>query len=212
MFNPVLSVITCCAHRIYDIVRRAFSATFVIFRSVFAPITVTAWSVFAPITVTAWSVFAPITVIARSALARRSNPLFFILLLVSPFSFAHEGTHKSGPSVPHDMSTYIVTPSHGEVVTNPIKVVFGLKGIGVAPAGVMRENTGHHHLLIDVDEIDVTKSIPADDQHLHFGGGQTETTLNLKPGKHTLQLLLGDGIHKPHAKPVMSEKITIYVK
>ena len=106
---------------------------------------------------------------------------------------------------------YIVSPSHGETVSTTFTVIFGLKGMGVSPAGVEKENTGHHHLLIDM------KSLPPLDQPLgaevkHFGGGQTETTLTLSPGKHTLQLILGDHLHKPHNPPVVSDPITIEVK
>ncbi|MEM7249781.1 MAG: DUF4399 domain-containing protein [Pseudomonadota bacterium] len=107
---------------------------------------------------------------------------------------------------------YIVSPTHGEVVTSPFKVVFGLAGVGVAPAGVQLDRTGHHHLLIDTDLPDLTKPIPADANHQHFGAGQTETTVELPPGEHTLQLLLGDWSHIPHNPAVMSKKITITVK
>lgn len=110
------------------------------------------------------------------------------------------------------LAAYIISPSHGETVTSPVTVKFGLKGMGVAPAGVEQNNTGHHHLLIDLETLpDTDKPIPADDQHVHFGGGQTETTVDLEPGEHTLQLLLGDHLHRPHSDPVMSEKITITV-
>ncbi|UZJ42981.1 DUF4399 domain-containing protein [Marinimicrobium sp. C6131] len=109
-------------------------------------------------------------------------------------------------------SAYIISPSDGDTVTSPVTVKFGLKGMGVAPAGVERDNTGHHHLLIDLETLpDLDKPIPADDQHVHFGGGQTETTVELEPGEHTLQLLLGDHLHRPHDEPVVSEKITITV-
>jgi len=92
-------------------------------------------------------------------------------------------------------------------------VVFGLKNIGVAPAGIDKKNTGHHHLLIDTDELpDLTKPLPATDKIKHFGGGQTETEITLSPGKHTLQLLLGNYAHIPHSKPVISKKITITVE
>lgn len=108
---------------------------------------------------------------------------------------------------------YIITPANGATVKSPVTVKFGLKGMGVAPAGIEFANTGHHHLLIDLDKLpDLKQPIPADKQHVHFGAGQTETTLELAPGKHTLQLLLGDHLHRPHATPVVSEKITITVK
>ncbi len=113
---------------------------------------------------------------------------------------------------PEGAQVYIISPSHGEMVTNPVTVKFGLKGMGVAPAGIEKANTGHHHLLIDTELPDLSKPIPADDNHRHFGGGQTEITLTLSPGEHTLQLLLGDFLHIPHAKPIMSEKITVIVK
>jgi hypothetical protein len=110
-------------------------------------------------------------------------------------------------------SVYFIEPSDGAVVSSPVTVKFGLSGMGVAPAGVERDNTGHHHLLIDLDEApDLSKPIAADAHHKHFGGGQTETTLELAPGEHTLQLLLGDYLHRPHKTPVMSDKITITVK
>lgn len=107
---------------------------------------------------------------------------------------------------------YIISPAHGETVTSPVTVKFGLKGLGVAPAGVEQDGTGHHHLLIDLDKLPaMDKPIPADDQHVHFGGGQTETTVELEPGEHTLQLLVGDHLHRPHDEPVVSEKISITV-
>ncbi len=113
---------------------------------------------------------------------------------------------------PAEASVYIISPKHGEVVTTPFKVVFGLSGMGVAPAGMEKAKTGHHHLLIDTDVRDLSKPIPADDNHRHFGGGQTEMVLELNPGEHTLQLLLADFAHVPHNPPVMSEQITIMVK
>ena len=108
---------------------------------------------------------------------------------------------------------YIISPKSGAVVHNPVLVQFGLRGMGVAPAGVKFDNTGHHHLLIDTDApSDPSTPLPATDKIVHFGKGQTETTLNLAPGKHTLQLLLADANHIPHSPPVISQKITITVK
>ncbi len=109
---------------------------------------------------------------------------------------------------------YFVTPEDGATVSNPVTLVFGLRGMGVAPAGIEHPHTGHHHLLINVDpdEIDFDLPIPADDRHVHFGGGQTEVTLDLPEGTHTLLLLLGDEFHVPHDPPVMSEPITITVE
>lgn len=108
---------------------------------------------------------------------------------------------------------YIVSPQNGATVKSPFSVVFGLRNPwGVAPAGTSLANTGHHHLIIDAPLPDLTKPVPKDAQHLHFGGGQTETTLTLPPGKHTLQLLLGDALHVPHQPPVHSEQITVTVE
>jgi hypothetical protein len=104
---------------------------------------------------------------------------------------------------------YFIEPADGAVVKSPVKVVFGLSGMGVAPAGVKHDNTGHHHLLVDTGLPNMKTSIQKDEKHLHFGAGQTETTVTLPPGKHTLQLLLGDFAHIPHNPPVMSERITI---
>jgi hypothetical protein len=107
---------------------------------------------------------------------------------------------------------YFLEPKNGAEVKGPVKVVFGLAGMGVAPAGVQHKETGHHHLLIDNPTVDVTRPLPTTDQVRHFGNGQTETTVTLAPGKHTLQLMLGDWKHQPHNPPVVSETITITVK
>ncbi len=110
-------------------------------------------------------------------------------------------------------AAYIVTPADGATVKSPFTVVFGLRNPwGVAPAGTKLDNTGHHHLLIDTPLPDLTQPIAKDDQHRHFGGGQTETSVTLPPGKHTLQLLLGDFAHVPHQPPVMSKPITVTVE
>ena len=113
---------------------------------------------------------------------------------------------------PKDAEVYIISPEDGATVTSPVTVRFGLKGMGVAPAGVDKPNTGHHHLIIDAGPPALDVPIPADENHKHFGGGQTETILILSPGKHTLQLMMGDLTHVPHDPPVMSRKITITVK
>ena len=112
----------------------------------------------------------------------------------------------SGPAL-------FISPVDGQAVSGPFTVRFGLSGMGIAPAGVDYANTGHHHLLVDVEELpDMGMPVPSDDQHRHFGGGQTEVTLELPPGEHTLQLLLGDFLHIPHDPPLVSEKITITVE
>lgn len=108
---------------------------------------------------------------------------------------------------------YFIEPADGAVLGRTFSVKFGLSGMGVAPAGTDREHTGHHHILIDMESLpDMTLPLPANDNIKHFGGGQTETTLTLAPGTHTLQLLLGNHLHIPHDQPVMSEKITITVE
>lgn len=110
-----------------------------------------------------------------------------------------------------DVELYFVAPADGAVITGPVHVVFGLRGMGIAPAGVERPGTGHHHLLINAPLPAAGQPIPADAQHVHFGGGQTETVLELAPGRHTLQLLLGDHHHIPHDPAVVSKPITITV-
>ena len=112
---------------------------------------------------------------------------------------------------PEGAKVYFISPRDGAQLSSPVTVRFGTSGIGVAPAGVKHDNTGHHHLLIDTGLPNLSSPIPADDNHLHFGGGQTETTIELAPGAHTLQLLMGDARHVPHAPPVASEPITITV-
>jgi hypothetical protein len=114
---------------------------------------------------------------------------------------------------PAGAEVYIIAPQDGATVPSSFTVRFGLKGLGVAPAGVAHENTGHHHLLIDVKELPVAgQPIPKDENHLHFCGGQTETTLKLSPGAHTLQLELGDANHIPFDPPIVSKTITVHVK
>jgi hypothetical protein len=116
---------------------------------------------------------------------------------------------------PEGAKAYFINLKDGDTVTNPVHIKFGLSGMGVAPAGVEdKKNTGHHHLIIDevVEGDELNAPLPADDHHKHFGGGQTETTLELPRGKHTLQLVLGDWSHIPHNPPVMSDRITITVE
>ena len=119
----------------------------------------------------------------------------------------------AGLNASAEPALYFIQPQDGATVSSPVTVKFGLSGMGVAPAGVEVANTGHHHLLIDVDELPpLDQPIPADDNHKHFGGGQTETTVDLEPGEHTLQLLLGNHLHIPGDPPVTSEVITITVE
>lgn len=121
---------------------------------------------------------------------------------------------------PEGAAVYFVNLEDGAAVSGPVKVIFGLSGMGVAPAGTEKENTGHHHVLVDrpafgegPDDAEMTESgLFADDNHRHFGGGQTEVMLDLAPGEHTLQLVLGDQNHVPHDPPVVSDRITITVE
>ena len=113
---------------------------------------------------------------------------------------------------PPNAYLYIGWPNDGEVVRSTrVPVWFGLRNIGVAPAGIVKPKTGHHHLLIDTEIPPLDEDIPADKNHLHFGAGQTETVIELSPGRHTLQLIMGDHEHIPHNPPVISKRITITV-
>lgn len=115
---------------------------------------------------------------------------------------------------PEGAKVYIISPEDGATLPSPVTIRFGLRGMGVAPAGAEWDNTGHHHLLIDIDpsDLDLTTSLPATDQIKHFGGGQTEVDMVLTPGTHTLRLILGDYSHTPHDPPVISDPITITVE
>jgi hypothetical protein len=117
-------------------------------------------------------------------------------------------------AAPSGAEVYIISPKNGEKVHGPVTVRFGLKGMGIAPAGIKFDNTGHHHLLIDTDVADVKLDapLPATDKIVHFGKGQTETTVTLTPGKHTLELLFADYLHLSFDPPLHSQKITITVE
>ena len=145
---------------------------------------------------------------------KRSVFLAAALTAVVGIGLAHSGPAQAQgmPSAPGAV-LYFIEPADGATVSSPVKVKFGLSGFGVAPALVEWPNTGHHHLIIDTDLPPMDQAIPAGSpQHVHFGGGQTEAELDLAPGSHTLQLLLGDHGHIPHDPPLMSERITITVK
>ncbi len=132
-----------------------------------------------------------------------------VLLIVTGSALA-AGLPRS--TAPAEARAYIISPQDGATVTSPFTVQFGLKGMGIAPAGVPMAGTGHHHLLIDVELPPLDQPVPADEHHLHFGKGQTEAVVTLAPGKHRLQLLLADYLHLPHEPPVASEPITITVR
>ncbi|MEL6774079.1 MAG: DUF4399 domain-containing protein [Pseudomonadota bacterium] len=129
-------------------------------------------------------------------------------------SFAAPGALAEGTPSPEGAEVYFVNLSDGDTVTSPVTIIFGMRNMGIAPAGVEKEKTGHHHLIINeaIEGEELEYSIPADDQHVHFGGGQTEATLDLPAGTHVLQLVAADHNHVPHDPPVMSERITITVE
>ncbi len=133
----------------------------------------------------------------------RINSLVF-LLLIGAFLF-------TGPADAADV--YFISPADGDVTGEEFVVQFGLSGMGVTAAGFDAPNTGHHHLLIDMDELpDLSLPLAKTDQLRHFGGGQTEAVIQLAPGTHSLQLVLANHLHIPHDPPVISEKITIEVR
>lgn len=125
--------------------------------------------------------------------------LFLISFLITSSAFA-------------EARVYFINLEDGDEVESPFLIQFGLSEMGIAPAGIDRENTGHHHLLINVKDLDFSKPIPASKNHIHFGGGQTESLVELPPGDYRLQLVLGDMTHTPHNPPVVSKPINITVK
>jgi|TARA_B000000565_G_scaffold53636_1_gene35646 hypothetical protein len=125
--------------------------------------------------------------------------LFLISFLITSSVFA-------------EARVYFINLEDGDEVESPFLIQFGLSEMGIAPAGIDRENTGHHHLLINVKDLDFSKPIPASKNHIHFGGGQTESLVELPPGDYRLQLVLGDMTHTPHTPPVVSRQINITVK
>lgn len=133
------------------------------------------------------------------------------VLIVGGSAWAAEPAAIPRSPRPEQAKVYFISPENGARVASPVVVRFGLTDMGVAPAGVAQPQTGHHHLIVDAEIPPAGLPIPKDEHHLHFGGGQTEVSLPLAPGKHTLQLLLGDHNHVPHDPPVVSERITIEV-
>ena len=129
--------------------------------------------------------------------------LMKILLIISTIfaTFSICANHK----------VYFINLEDGDRVESPFLIQFGLSGMGIAPAGTDRSNTGHHHLLINVDDIDLSKPIPSSSNHIHFGGGQTESLVDLMPGDYSIQLVLGDMTHTPHNPPIFSQRINITV-
>ncbi len=143
---------------------------------------------------------------------KTKNYLFNILSFLLSVFFLMPLSAVEKSSSPDKVMLYIISPQDGDTVSSPVKVIFGLNGMGVAPAGIKMKNTGHHHLLIDLAQLpDINLPIPSDDHHRHFGKGQTEAFIELDKGEHTLQLILGDHMHVPHEPPIISKKIRIKV-
>ena len=142
----------------------------------------------------------------------RIRSLIFSALIAS-FAFASYSADLPRSPSADNTKLYFIDLKDGATVSNPVVVRFGLSGMGIAPAGIQKEHTGHHHLLIDTAlPTDLSQSLPTTENVRHFGGGQTEVSLQLAPGKHTLQLLLADHLHRPHQPVVASAVITITVK
>jgi len=153
---------------------------------------------------------AAVIVVAGTIAACTTNPVEALKEAVNSDDASNAGLPRS-PSAPGTTLT-ILSPQDGDVVSSPVTVVFGLEGMGVAPAGFDIANTGHHHLIIDAELPSMSLPIPADDNYRHFGGGQTEASIELGAGSHSLQLLLGNFLHIPHDPAVASEVISISVK
>lgn len=139
------------------------------------------------------------------------NTLIAVFMLAGAvYAFGQAVTVRT-PS-PAGAKVYFIEPKDGATVKGPVHVVMGLAGMGIAPAGVAADNTGHHHVIVDLEKVDLNAVLPMDNNHRHFGRGQTETMLELPAGRHTLQLVLGDRNHVPHDPPVMSQRITVTVQ
>jgi hypothetical protein len=136
-----------------------------------------------------------------------------LILLAAALALPSFAVHAQGKQAPKDAVLYFVWPQNGATIKGGFWCRFGLRNMGVTHAGDDFQNSGHHHLLVDVNEpLDVNEPIPQDKNHIHFGAGQTEARLELAPGRHTLQLVLGDAKHYPFNPPLVSEKITVTIK
>ena len=154
--------------------------------------------------------------------------IIFLLVFVAGFTTASSITHEyfkklydqktilssfAAERVDRNEPIYIISPKNGDEITSPVRVIFGLKDMGVAPAGTIKKNTGHHHLLVNLNELpDLKLPLPSNENLIHFGSGQTETDIKLKKGLNTLQLILGNHMHVPHQPPLISKKIKVTVK
>ena len=144
---------------------------------------------------------------------RPLNVIRPLLVAAATMAIATLAVASERTPAPEGAAVAIIQPANGATVASPVTVYFGLSGMGIAPAGVEWGDTGHHHLLIDMGEFaSYDEAIPFDDNHRHFGGGQTQVTLDLPAGEHTLQLVLADWQHLPHDPPIVSERITITVE
>lgn len=139
-----------------------------------------------------------------------SASVLALSMVASSYVVADGHAHVKPTVSPEGASVYIISPKNGDTVETTFNVTFGLSGMGVAPAGTEKANTGHHHLLIDGKVPDMSQPLGANVKH--FGGGQTESEITLEPGQHTLQLILADHLHVPHNPPVVSDTVTVTVK
>jgi Domain of unknown function (DUF4399) len=141
-------------------------------------------------------------------------PMSRLLLTLGVCLLAAAAFAADRVAAPAGAEVYFIAPQNGAKLHSPVTIKFGLKGMGIAPAGIKFDNTGHHHLLVDTDvsELKLDAPMPATDKIVHFGKGQTETTLTLAPGKHTLQLVFADYLHQSFDPPLTSKKITVTVE
>jgi hypothetical protein len=144
----------------------------------------------------------------------KENPMSRLVIALGACLLAAFALAADRLAPPAGAEVYFIAPQNGAKLHGPVTIKFGLKGMGIAPAGIKFDNTGHHHLLVDTDfsELNLDAPMPASDKIVHFGKGQTETTLTLAPGKHTLQLVFADYLHQSFDPPLHSKKITITVE
>ena len=143
----------------------------------------------------------------------RTSLLAATYISVAMLSVVSQAETPLSSTIADDAQVWFVSPKDQSQVSSPVTIIFGSSNLNIAPAGDNQPNSGHHHLLVDMEELPaLDMPLPASDQVIHFGKGQTEATIELSPGSHSLQLLLGNYAHVPHSRPVMSEKITILVE
>jgi hypothetical protein len=149
----------------------------------------------------------------QETLMLRTSLLAATYISVAMLSVVSQAESPLSSTIADDAQVWIVSPKDQTQVSSPVTIVFGSSNLNIAPAGNNQPNSGHHHLLVDMEELPaLDMPLPASDQVIHFGKGQTETTIELSSGSHSLQLLLGNYAHVPHSRPVISEKITIVVE